>query len=425
MIIVRLLVLFGLYISPAWSLAATYTAASCSTANVQTAIGFSTDGDTVEIPSCSVTDWTTHVTINEKSITIKGAGIGNTTIRQAGSGEYSFYVPATNTKRVTFSDMTLQMSTDASNSGPPFYEAGGIRVDGGSFIVARIRFDYVSVGGVSYRGIETNGVSTGLIHACIFRDVYAGVFIFGTGNTTWATDTGLGDANSIYYEDNNCTFSSNIYGACLESGDGGSYVARHSIFPNGEIGQHGACESGTRGHRRSEIYHNTFTAGTGHAYNAISIMGGTGVIFSNVITGYESPVHFNYKRACDSDECASPYDTPCDGDAAIDGNQLPSGWRCLDQLGTGKNQAAEPMYAWNNCDQSYSCWDGSVCTCGGSGHVVRLVYNASSSCVSTLTGLIAEDRDYYNQTILSGYVPYAYPHPLRGEPTGPFTGSMQ
>jgi hypothetical protein len=345
---------------------------------------------------------------------VSGAGIGNTIIRQAGSGEYSLYIPATNTKQVKISDMTLTISSEAVNSGAPFYSSGSIIIDGGTFVIARVRFDYVEVAGVSFRGIQINNGVTGLIHASAFRDTYAGVFIFGSGDTAWTADTNLGDVNSVYYEDNNCTYSNNVYGACLESGDGGSYVVRYNIFPNGEIGQHGACESGTRGHRRSEIYHNTFTAGTGHAYNAISIMGGTGVIFGNVVSGYETPVHFNYKRACDADECASPYNSTCDGEQPIDGNQLPSGWRCADQLGTGKNQAQEPMYVWNNCNESYSCTDGSVCSCGGVEHIVELAYNPASTCVATLIGLITEDRDYYNQTLKSGYSTYSCPHPLTG-----------
>src|ERR1043166_577146 len=54
--------------------AATINAATCSTADVQSAITSATTGDTVIIPAGTCT-WTSGVTLN-KGITVRGAGAG-------------------------------------------------------------------------------------------------------------------------------------------------------------------------------------------------------------------------------------------------------------------------------------------------------------------------------------------------------------
>ena len=404
----------------------TRNAASCSQAAVQAAVDAAADGDIVQIPACVTTAWSTYVTVNNKAITIRGAGIGNTILSAAGDGSYSFYVPDTNTKMVKFYDMTLTVAGNQSCVSAPFYSCGNIKIDGGingspTFVVGRISFDHRpanSRGGFSARGVEiTNGLA-GLIHHWECHDVYACVFVFGTNDTAWAAPTGLGDANSVYIEDGSCNTSQYSYGACTESGSGGSYVFRYNTTSGNGTGQHGPCESGGRGHRRTEIYHNTFNAATGRAYDASALAGGTGVSFNNRYIGFSEPFHFFYKRACEQAECAAPYNKPCDGTRAIDGNQHPSGWRCRDALGTGKNQASEPFYSWNNCDQTVAqyplCSDTALCDCGGASHVVNLVPASPRGCMSKLMTLIAENRDYYNQTIKPGYVPFTYPHPLQG-----------
>jgi len=53
----------------------TYTAASCNTSDVQSAINSAAEGDTVLIPAGTCT-WTSGVTISGKGITIQGAGSG-------------------------------------------------------------------------------------------------------------------------------------------------------------------------------------------------------------------------------------------------------------------------------------------------------------------------------------------------------------
>src|SRR5262245_56530212 len=59
--------------------AATINASSCSRDNVQSAINSARDGDIVVIPAGNCT-WSSTVTINDKSITLQGAGVDRTII---------------------------------------------------------------------------------------------------------------------------------------------------------------------------------------------------------------------------------------------------------------------------------------------------------------------------------------------------------
>jgi hypothetical protein len=398
--------------------ATTYNAASCSQANVQTAVNSATDGDIVQIPSCTSTDWSTYVTVNQKAITIQGTGKATTIIRATGNGSYAFFVPNTNTKMVKFYDMTI---TQADRScGAPLYSCGAIKIDGGitgspTFVIGRVSFDHSANPNFSARGLEVTNGLTGLLHHVDLIDVYDGVFVFGSSDTTWAAATGLGDANSVYVEDSTCTYTANQgSGACMESGSGGSYVFRYNTTTGGGTGQHGACEAGDRGHRRTEVYHNTFTANTGHSFAGSTFFGGTGVNFANRYIGITIPILFTYKRACQAEVtgngCVGIYNSVCF--SAIDdvGNHM-----CKDQPGAGQNQASEPIYVWNNCTQAYSCPDdGSVCTCGGAGYVASLQGYSAYGCDTQLNALVQENVDYYNQTVKTGYTPYTYPHPLQG-----------
>jgi len=71
----------GVLMMAAVSEAATITAASCSRADVGSAVSASTYGDTVVIPSGSCT-WTTSLNIT-KGITLQGAGASSTVITSA------------------------------------------------------------------------------------------------------------------------------------------------------------------------------------------------------------------------------------------------------------------------------------------------------------------------------------------------------
>ncbi|RJR18175.1 MAG: hypothetical protein C4582_11990 [Desulfobacteraceae bacterium] len=67
------------------------------------------------------------------------------------------------------------------------------------------------------------------------------------------------------------------------------------------------------------------------------------------------------------------------------------GYPCLDQVGRGQGQSAEPIYIWGN---------------SGNDAVVLFGDGAAG-----LENYIVEQRDYI-RGVMPGYVPYEYPHPL-------------
>src|SRR2546428_159765 len=126
--LIMLIALNPLNVGTLW--AATINAASCSQANVNSAITSAVDGDTVTIPAgtCS---WTTTLTIT-KGITLLGAGAGSTVLQdnvpkgdsncQGGGPLMDWTVNSPNTLRI--SGFTIQgVATD-----PAVCQKGHIRI---------------------------------------------------------------------------------------------------------------------------------------------------------------------------------------------------------------------------------------------------------------------------------------------------------
>jgi hypothetical protein len=131
--------------------AATINAASCSRANVQTAITAASEGDTVLIPSGSCT-WTTTITI-DKAIIIKGQGTSN----QYGAGASAPVI--TNNTPVLYSahsaifniqptsDKAIRITNVYFNTAAHDNTWPGVQITGredGSFGLTKIRIDHCS-----------------------------------------------------------------------------------------------------------------------------------------------------------------------------------------------------------------------------------------------------------------------------------------
>src|SRR5262245_7791446 len=101
--------------------AATRNAASCSSADVQSAINAAVAGDTVAVPAGNCT-WTTKVTISNKALTLNGAGIGATNITD-GIGGALDVDGASSANFVTVGGFTFIKS--ANNSGRAVIEITG------------------------------------------------------------------------------------------------------------------------------------------------------------------------------------------------------------------------------------------------------------------------------------------------------------
>jgi hypothetical protein len=191
-------------------------------------------------------------------------------------------------------------------------------------------------------------------------------------------------------------------------------VFRHNTVTNAYWQNHAARGAERGGNRGAEIYNNDFNALDPAWTRAVHIRSGTGVVFNNRLRGYFVEMDLDNQRS-DGQDIDTPFGA-CSGSSAWDGNVAgKAGWPCLDQIGRGSgtvypNQASVPLYAWNNgsdagCTTGGACSNNRVLESDGDAHVLA-------------------GRDFINNgtTPKPGYVPLAYPHPLRGggsPPTAP------
>jgi hypothetical protein len=95
--------------------ASTYTATSCNTSDVQSAINSAAEGDTVAIPSCpSGVSWTSGVTISGKGITVVGAGSGRIIAYDNGT---EMLTVGTGTKTITIAGYSPGFSAASITNG--------------------------------------------------------------------------------------------------------------------------------------------------------------------------------------------------------------------------------------------------------------------------------------------------------------------
>jgi len=361
---------------------ATINAANCSQSTVQQAINSASTGDTVSVPAGSCT-WSTLVTIAGKNITLAGAGVDQTTITSS-----------------TLNTNVIRIGTgsDSGNSSriTGFTLKGGYVVtDGDGWRVDHMKIDSNQLGtlgeGVWAWGLRP-GVPygpTGLVDNNTFIDTRVLVFGFPDvaehEGSLWVSPLGLGDPHAVYIEDN--TFTLHLQPDSLDCNYGGRLVYRHNVWTNSSIDLH--SNQGWRGCRRWEVYNSTGQLTSGGYFTPVFFRGGTGVIFNNTITGAwtETGISFDNVRSFDN---RAPLGQ-CNGSSFADGNQLPNGWPCRDQIGhatdtfawtvagTAPPQISEPAYLWGN-------------TWNGSSPVAINIRNGSSAW-------IVANRDYYNHAI--------------------------
>lgn len=441
------LILFCLFVFSQGAHAATVNAASCSNANVQSAINSASSGDTVVVPAGSCT-WTSTVNISGKGITLQGAGIDKTTITdQASGGEALNINGASATNFITVTGFTFIKSTNHSD--------GIIQIDGSLFSVGfRVHHIRIASATSGSRGIGVTSVY-GLIDHVTF-DVTAGsgsiqsIQILGSsvgsdgGFTPWMQPQTLGSNKAVYIEDNTFNYGSTDEDS-IDAYSGARFVIRYNKFNNAHVGFHGTDSGGNRGPFSFEVYNNTFTNNSSTTFRGGTIRGGSGVWFNNTYGGsrgtWYSITQMLYRACpaligggwgtCDGTQyklssadfksdgsrststsgsvkfCSIKRDTVCTSDstcASVNGGTCStffdgsgtSGYACRDQPGRTHDQALSPIYAWNN------------------GNVHLGTYDGGGSCGPGLDNYVKSGRDYIDGSAMPGYTAYAYPHPLQG-----------
>lgn len=451
-----------LILIPATSIADTHNAASCSSADVATAIAAASNGDTVAIPAGTCT-WTSGISLSSnKLLTLKGAGATSTVISHGNITAITMI----GAHRIT----GIGFNLIAAGGFTIHVRQKGWRIDHCSFTNSVGSSQYT----IQATGANETVLPAGLIDNNNFiqgRVVIDGMGTFLKNSGFWAADPVVGKADQVYIEDN--TFYKTVGGGgnVVDTNYASSYVARYNtVTGTTEFMVHGWQDEGHRGARSWEIYGNSFTASANSWAVAIWPRSGTGIIAFNLFAGdYDHDITFDDRRAAGScDDCyVVGY---CDGSSYADGNIEANGWPCRDQIGRGKDasvwsanttnpapsQASAPAYLFanrrgasevttyihNNCgawilkDRDYyepptGAFDGTTGTgCGTLANrpgtcTAGVGYWATDQSCSDLTGMVGATpstpisgtlyKCTATNTWTAYYTPYTYPHPLRGE----------
>lgn len=341
-------------------------AANCSYEAVAAAVSQAALGTTVRIPAGDC-NWGTRQLSLPAGVHLVGAGRDATVIRRVGEVPNTRYLVAfdcRNGRRAEFSGMTLvgNGNGDIEDKGLGLLNGcRDFRVSASRF--TRFVFSAVYVGdapdqrGVIYHNDFVDNYSPDL------KNLGYGVVVYGGG--AWPA-LALGSANAVFVENN--WFSGNRHN--IASNNGSVYVFRYNTVVGREPAKdyamtdaHGLTSSSPRGSRSFEIYANHYSAvlDSGLQRTAIGIRGGDGVIYDNFVSA-------NISR---------PIELTAEG------------FDCGVYPGTDQTRS---LYIWNNTAPTNSYVTGGI----------------DNTCPASI-GL---NRDYFLMR-KPGYVPYAYPHPLR------------
>lgn len=425
-LLVLSVVLISISVGHTTLLAATITAASCSRADVGTAVNAAANGDTVLIPAGTCT-WTTNLTISNKYLTLQGAGISQTVIIDNVVKSGFPIVPQAlvwstidgGLTRLTGITWQGGTTVDAGpNKGMVVFQGQSkqLRVDNCKFVPTRttaLFFYFGQMGVVDHNVFDLSANSGYGFYNMPFDWTVPGS---NYGDYSWTNDDTLGTNQAMFFEDNLFTNDQSIgllYFA-IDGWGGSRIVLRHNTFQAATVGSHGTESPGRwRGQRQFEIYNNTLTWNMQGNYfeSWFDTRSGVGVIFNNTATitnptnGLSTVAVLKVFRTFGS---YAPWGK-CDGTSPWDGNTSPPGYPCLDQVGWASGdlvrqdppintvrgsaswprQTLKPVYIWNNT-----------------------INGVASNARSAQPTYITENREFYNGTPKPGYVPYTYPHPL-------------
>jgi len=382
------------------------------TTALQNAINAATDGTTVTIDagtcSAGTVSWT------NKNITVKGQGIGVTTVQGL-----SFNVTDTTKANFRITGMSVGAASEWKiNAVNRTTGIKGWRVD-------HIAWSYPACG--QNIALMIDGINWGLLDHNTFSNAGNAIFLRafaentnevnpwppsgnpGMGGYSWLLPLNLGSDEAVYVEDNTFTMSTGCYMGIGDMYYGARMVFRHNKVTNAYWQNHAARSYERGGSLKAEVYNNDFNATDSAWYRAIHLRSGTGVVFNNSIRGFFNTIQVDNQRS-NGQNTSTPFGA-CNGSASWDGNTPgQAGWPCLDQIGRGPgqypNQPSVPLYIWNN---------GSALTCSTGG-----------TCANNITMIgdgdahVQAGRDFINNGTTSkpGYTPYTYPHPSQSSGGG-------
>ena len=232
-----------------------------SAASVQGLHNAALNGDTITIPAGTF-NWATKVTIS-KSITLQGAGVGNTIIKDAVNGTQLIQVGlvANNLTRIT--GIEFQNGGRTSVGAAP---GGIIRVDGSNTNGSQFRFDHCKW--TDLNGYFVTNTVIGVIDhntVTVGNKVLEWIYPYGSnwngrtyGDGSWTDPANYGSPLFLFIEDNTFTNTrTTVQGTLTDGFNGARFVVRHNVINNLVIGNHGTESPGRgRSSRAYEAYNN-------------------------------------------------------------------------------------------------------------------------------------------------------------------------
>ena len=417
--------------------ATTYTAASCSESDVQSAINSEkaspADGDIISIPSGSCT-WAASSGINvtfTTSVTIQGAGAVYATtggVGTAGSDATVIIDNITNNNGVMNISMaqgkTLIFTGIAmmENASSVSEYNGMVAIYGGTTSQVRLHHCHFYLDKQT-TDMRLGGAITGVVDHVYFETA-SGLLTTdiavhngngwngdsgGYSDGSWADTDHFGTNRFMFFEDDR--FNNGDIGDAFE---GARYVLRHNTVTGDgnsslQMYTHGLTNQRLRATRAAEVYQNNFTAPFQIGNPVYSFNSGALLFWGNTVSGFKGAVQISYTRASNG---TYNYGTPpsgwgnCgtgspSGATNWDGNLDSTGYPCMDQAGRGAGNLLSGYFP-TVCDQTTGCttytgtWPHQVLD---PAYVWANTYaNAYASYPLVVgSGVNADNRDYYQQ----------------------------
>jgi len=284
-------------------------AASCQYADVSNAAAQASAGDVVQLPAG--TNWWAE-TLGLNGVSLIGAGTNLTVIIDEENRAVSAQIINVNPVAGSFMEIAnIQFDGGVTNTSANYN--GCLAVYGTSG--ASWRIDHNVFNGLYGKNIVTYGDSDSVIDHNTFYEKYISICCYGyipndnEGDISWATPPtyGLASSNCLYVENNYFTNTTTWLGSvgATDGNGGGRIVFRDNTVMNDCWNDHGTESGGrVRSMRSFEVYGNTFTCPPSATslypiYAACMIRGGSGLIFSNAISGYSAVAAIrNYRFTC-------------------------------------------------------------------------------------------------------------------------------
>ena len=267
--------------------AATLNASSCNLSAVSLVVTSAVDGDTVVIPAgtCS---WSGPLSISNKSITLKGQGIGATVIVSTHATDPLLLSWATKPNGVSkVSDLTFDSGTPVAGGYLSMVVIGG---DTANFVMQNVRLIERRQRAITFFGYVRGVMSRVVIDTYAFAvPIHFSHQAWGNvgdnGDNSWAQDSTMGTAQALYVEDSTITCYIGSYCPATDGDAGPRYVFRFNKLTNAQSFHHGLDTPGRpRGARQWEYYNNVIVNNAMQGVNPIGARSGTGMVFDNQLT---------------------------------------------------------------------------------------------------------------------------------------------